>query len=57
MAKVYRDVGAVVLEGLKEYTGEVRERRFPGEAHRFGIADEELAELERTLSRGRSQRS
>ncbi len=50
MAKVYRDVGAVVRDGLKEYVDEVRERRFPGEEHRFGMADEEMAELERLLS-------
>jgi 3-methyl-2-oxobutanoate hydroxymethyltransferase len=57
MAKVYRDVGAIVLEGVKEYASEVRERRFPGEEHRFGIADEEMAELERRISTRRSKKS
>jgi 3-methyl-2-oxobutanoate hydroxymethyltransferase len=56
MAKLYRDVGAVVLDGLKEYVAEVRERRFPGEEHRFGIADEEMAELERISARGRREK-
>jgi 3-methyl-2-oxobutanoate hydroxymethyltransferase len=53
MAKLYRDVGSVILEGLKEYADEVRERRFPGEEHRFGMADEEIVELERISSGGR----
>jgi 3-methyl-2-oxobutanoate hydroxymethyltransferase len=51
MAKVYRDLGTLVREGLSEYASDVRERRFPGEAHRFGMADEELAELERRRKR------
>ncbi len=56
MAKIYRDVGAVVLEGLKEYTDDVRERRFPGEEHRFGMAEEEMLELERISSAGRGKK-
>ncbi len=46
MAKRYRDVGAVLLEGLREYVGDVRGRRFPGPEQCFGIPDEELLELE-----------
>jgi 3-methyl-2-oxobutanoate hydroxymethyltransferase len=47
MAKVYRDLGILVREGLSQYVSDVRERRFPGEEHRFRMSDEELAELER----------
>ncbi len=46
MAKLYCDVGAAIRAGLREYVDDVRERRFPGEEHSFGIAAEELAELE-----------
>ena len=53
MAKVYRDVGAAVLEGLKDYAEEVRARRFPGPEHRFGMAESEIAELERRRSASR----
>lgn len=47
MAKRYRDAGALLLEGLTEFASDVREHRFPGPEQSFGIADEELSELER----------
>jgi 3-methyl-2-oxobutanoate hydroxymethyltransferase len=47
MAKRYRDLGAALLEGLKEYVEEVSTRRFPGPEHFFGMPEEEMAELER----------
>jgi hypothetical protein len=56
MAKLYRDLGAAVLEGLKEYADDVRERRFPAVEHRFAMADDEIAELERRLSTSRRRR-
>ncbi|HJS73495.1 MAG TPA: 3-methyl-2-oxobutanoate hydroxymethyltransferase [Vicinamibacteria bacterium] len=46
MAKLYRDVGSVIRDGLKEYVDDVRARRFPGEENRFGMAEDELALLE-----------
>ncbi len=46
MAKVYRDLGAMIREGLKEYVDEVRERRFPGEENYFEMAADELEKLE-----------
>jgi 3-methyl-2-oxobutanoate hydroxymethyltransferase len=53
MAKVYRDLGAAVLGGLKDYAEDVRGRRFPGPEHRFGMAESEIAELERRRSANR----
>jgi len=49
MAKRYRDVGAILLEGLEEYAADVRERRFPGEGseHSFAMPEEEVAAFER----------
>jgi 3-methyl-2-oxobutanoate hydroxymethyltransferase len=47
MAKIYRDVGAIMREGLKEYAEDVRARRFPAEGNRFGMPAVEVAELER----------
>ena len=54
MAKLYRDVGSVIRDGLKEYVDDVRARRFPGEENRFGMAGEELALLERRRPSKRS---
>jgi 3-methyl-2-oxobutanoate hydroxymethyltransferase len=47
MAKIYRDVGAIMRDGLKEYAEDVRARRFPAEGNRFGMPAVEVAELER----------
>jgi 3-methyl-2-oxobutanoate hydroxymethyltransferase len=49
MAKRYRDVGSLLLEGLRQYADEVRERKFPGEENFFRMPEEELADL---LKRG-----
>jgi 3-methyl-2-oxobutanoate hydroxymethyltransferase len=46
MAKIYRDVGAIIGDGLKEYVEDVRARRFPAEENRFGMPAGEIAELE-----------
>jgi len=51
IAKRYRDAGALLLKGLTEFVSDVRERRFPGAEQCFGIAEEELAELERRRRR------
>jgi 3-methyl-2-oxobutanoate hydroxymethyltransferase len=47
MARVYRDLGSQVIEGLKAYAEDVRERRFPAAENFFEMEEEELAELER----------
>ena len=47
MAKVYGNAGEVILNGLKQYVGEVTGREFPQPEHWFGIDDEQLAELKR----------
>jgi len=45
MAKVYANAGEVILNGLKDYVGEVTERSFPKPEHWFGMKDEEYDEL------------
>jgi 3-methyl-2-oxobutanoate hydroxymethyltransferase len=50
MAKRYRDIGAALLEGLKEYACDVAGRRFPGPENFFAMPEEEAIELERRLS-------
>ena len=49
MAKLYGDAGQVILDGLKQYVGEVSERQFPQPENWFGMKDEEFAELQRLL--------
>jgi 3-methyl-2-oxobutanoate hydroxymethyltransferase len=49
MAKVYGDAGSVILEGLKNYAKEVREREFPLPENWFTMKDEEYQELLRLL--------
>jgi 3-methyl-2-oxobutanoate hydroxymethyltransferase len=49
MAKRYRDLGAALLEGLKEYVCDVSERRFPGPENFFAMPEEEAIALERRL--------
>ena len=45
MAKVYADAGQVILNGLKDFSGEVKNRQFPAKENFFGIKDEEYEEL------------
>jgi 3-methyl-2-oxobutanoate hydroxymethyltransferase len=45
MAKVYGEAGNVILEGLKNYAGEVQNGSFPQPENWFGIKDEEYDEL------------
>lgn len=45
MAKVYGDAGNVILEGLKGYAKEVREKQFPQPENWFTMRDEEYQEL------------
>lgn len=41
----FAEVGTAAREGLKEYAAQVRDGRFPGPEHTFGIQDEELRKL------------
>ena len=45
MAKVYGNAGEVILNGLKSYAVEVREKQFPASEHYFGMKDDEYEEL------------
>lgn len=49
MAKVYGNVGEVILNGLKQYVAEVTGRQFPQPEHWFGIDDAQMDELKRSL--------
>jgi 3-methyl-2-oxobutanoate hydroxymethyltransferase len=50
MARLYEDAGARILDGLKRYASDVRDGGFPSRENWFSMPDEELAELERSLS-------
>ena len=45
MAKVFGNAGEVILNGLKQYVGEVSSKEFPQEENWFKIKDEEFDEL------------
>ena len=49
MAKVFGNAGEVILNGLKQYAGEVSERTFPAPENWFGMPDEEYDELLKLL--------
>ena len=49
MARVYGNAGEVILNGLKAYNQEVKDKSFPGEENYFGMKDEEFEELTRSL--------
>lgn len=49
MAKVYGNAGEVILNGLKEYAKEVREKTFPREENWFKMKDEAFENLEKLL--------
>ncbi len=49
MAKVFGNAGEVILNGLKQYVGEVTGRQFPQPENWFTIKDEQYAELKRLL--------
>lgn len=49
MAKVFGNAGEVILNGLKQYVGEVKEREFPQPENWFTIKDEEYDELMKLL--------
>jgi len=48
--KAFAETGAVMQGALEEYCREVRERRFPTEAHSFAIADEEWVSLQNEIA-------
>jgi 3-methyl-2-oxobutanoate hydroxymethyltransferase len=45
MAKVYANAGEVILNGLKQYVGEVHGCTFPQPENYFGIKDDEYERL------------
>jgi 3-methyl-2-oxobutanoate hydroxymethyltransferase len=49
MAKVFGNAGEVILNGLKTYHEEVKEKIFPAEENYFGMKDEEFEELVNSL--------
>jgi 3-methyl-2-oxobutanoate hydroxymethyltransferase len=49
MAKVYGNAGEVILNGLKQYVGEVQDKAFPQPTNYFGMKDEEYDELLKLL--------
>jgi 3-methyl-2-oxobutanoate hydroxymethyltransferase len=49
MAKVYGNAGEVILNGLKQYVGEVQNQEFPQPTNYFGMKDEEYDELLKML--------
>lgn len=49
MAKVYGNAGEVILNGLKQYVGEVQNQEFPQPANYFGMKNEEYDELLKLL--------
>ncbi len=49
MAKVYGNAGEVILNGLKQYVSEVKDKSFPEPKNYFGIKDEEYEELSQIL--------
>jgi 3-methyl-2-oxobutanoate hydroxymethyltransferase len=49
-AKRFADVKAEMLRGVRQYTEEVRTRRFPGPEHTYGIAPEELERFQADIA-------
>ncbi len=49
MAKVYADAGQVILNGLKQYAGEVTDRTFPQPENWFSMKEDEYKGLLRLL--------
>jgi 3-methyl-2-oxobutanoate hydroxymethyltransferase len=50
MAKVFGNAGEVILNGLKTYHAEVKDKSFPQEENWFGMPDEEYDELKKMLN-------
>jgi len=44
-AKRYVDVGKLVEEGVKQFCADVRDNRYPDQAHSYSISEEELKKL------------
>ena len=49
MAKVFGNAGEVILEGLKAYNQEVKDKTFPAPENYFGMKDEEYQELLKSI--------
>ncbi len=44
--KQYANIAPIILDGLKKYRQEVRDKKFPGKEHEFKISEAELKKLE-----------
>jgi 3-methyl-2-oxobutanoate hydroxymethyltransferase len=51
--KEYAAIGEAMVEGVRAYAEEVRNREFPGPQHSYGIAPEELERLREAVGRRR----
>jgi len=49
MAKVFGNAGEVILNGLKQYVGEVKSAAFPAPENWFGMPDDEFEELKKIV--------
>jgi len=54
--KQYADVREAMLDGVRRYAADVRERRYPGPEHQYSIAPEEIEAFRWALHRNRSAR-
>ena len=52
--KEYAAIGVAMVEGVRQYAEEVRNREFPGPQHSYGIAPEELERLRSVVGSRRS---
>ncbi|MBT3241378.1 MAG: 3-methyl-2-oxobutanoate hydroxymethyltransferase [Chloroflexi bacterium] len=50
MAKVFGNAGEVILNGLKSYNKEVKDKTFPSDENTFGMKDEDFDKLFKMLS-------
>jgi len=51
--KEYAAIGVAMVDGVRQYAEEVRNREFPGPQHSYGIAPEELERLRSAIGRRR----
>ncbi|MBN1976379.1 MAG: 3-methyl-2-oxobutanoate hydroxymethyltransferase [Anaerolineae bacterium] len=51
MAKVYADAGNLILDGLKQYVGEVADRTFPQPENWFEMQEDEYEELKKLMEK------
>jgi 3-methyl-2-oxobutanoate hydroxymethyltransferase len=52
--KRYAEIGPTMVEGVRSYAADVRERRFPGEEHTYTIEAEELQRFADVIAPGKA---